>query len=141
MRYASPAALRDALDWRLRDESRNSGISLDQLRRRVMYERIVVRLDLAEPGTWVVKGGLALDVRLGRRARASKDLDLGLREDAVEGDRLHDRIIEALETDPDGDWFTFAVRRAKQHQADQAGRGDLAVPRPGRPGRQAVRLS
>ena len=61
MRYRSPAALRMALGQLLRNKSQDSGISLDRLRRRVMYERIVVRLDLAEPDTWVVKGGLALE--------------------------------------------------------------------------------
>ena len=49
MRYAGPAALRMALGQRLRNESQESGISVDRLRRRMMYERIVVRLDLAEP--------------------------------------------------------------------------------------------
>ena len=122
MRYGSPAALRAALDQRLRNKSQESGISAERLRRQVMYERIVVRLDLAEPDTWVVKGGLALDVRLGGRARASMDLDLGLREDAIEGDHLHDRLIKALETDPDDDWFTFIVGPTQQLQADQAGR-------------------
>ena len=122
MRYRTPAALRTALEQRLLNEFQQSGISLDRLRRRVMYERIVVRLDLAEPDTWVVKGGLALDVRLGGRARVSLDLDLGLREDAIEGDRLRGRLIEALETDPDADWFTFTVGPAQQLQADQAGR-------------------
>jgi len=121
-RYESPAALRMALGHHLRSDSQESGISVERLRRRVMYERIVVRLDLAEPGMWVVRGGLALDVRLGRRARASMDLDLGLRENAIEGDRLRDRMIEALETDPDEDWFTFFVGRAEQLQADQGGR-------------------
>ena len=122
MRYRTPAALRAALEQRLRNQSQESGISVERLRRRVMYERIVIRLDLAEPGTWVMKGGLALDVRLGSRARASMDLDLGLREDGIEGDRLRDRMIEALETDPDDDWFTFVVRDARQLQADRGGR-------------------
>lgn len=122
MPYRTPAALRTALEQRLRNESQNSGISLDRLRRRVMYERIVVRLDLAEPDTWVVKGGLALDVRLGGRARVSMDLDLGLREDAIEGNRLRDRIIEALETDPDDDRFTFIVGPAKLLPAYYVGR-------------------
>ena len=122
MPYSTPAALRAALNQRLRNQSQESGISVERLRRRVMYERIVIRLDLAEPGTWVVKGGLALDVRPGSRARASMDLDLRLREDGIEGDRLRDRMIEALETDPDDDWFTFVVRDARQLQADRGGR-------------------
>ena len=49
MRYGSPAALRMALGQRLRNKSQESGTSVDRLRRRVMYERIVVRLDLAAP--------------------------------------------------------------------------------------------
>lgn len=122
MLYAEPAALRMALRQRLRNKSHESGFSVERLRRQVMYERIVVRLDLAEPDMWVVKGGLALDVRMGSRARASVDLDLGLREDAIEGDHLRDRIIEALATDPDGDWFTFTVGRTHQLPPDQAGR-------------------
>lgn len=122
MRYGTPTALRAALEQRLLNESQNSDISLDRLRRRVMYERIVVRLDSAEPDAWVVKGGLALDVRLGDRARVSKDLDLGLREDAIEGDRLRYRIIEALGTDPDDDRFTFTVGPTKPIPADHVGR-------------------
>ncbi len=122
MQYQSPPALRMAIEQRLLNESEATGISLDRLRRRVTYERIVVRLDLAEPDAWVVKGGLALDVRMGGRARATKDLDLGLRENAIEGNRLRDRLIEALATDPDEDWFTFAVGPAQQLQADQDAR-------------------
>lgn len=122
MRYQSPAALRAAIEQRLLSQSQQTGISLDRLRRRVLYERIVIRLDLAEPATWVVKGGLALDVRMGERARTTKDLDLGLIEDAIEGDRIRERLIDALATDPDRDWFTFVVGRPRQLNADQQGR-------------------
>jgi hypothetical protein len=62
MRYASPHALRTALEDRLLRRSQQTGISLDRLRRRVMFERIVARLEAADPGRWVLKGGMALEV-------------------------------------------------------------------------------
>ena len=41
------------------------------------FERLLVRLELGAPGRWVVKGGMALEMRLGDRARSTRDLDLG----------------------------------------------------------------
>lgn len=78
MTYATPQALRAALEQRLLMKSTATGVSLDRLRRRVVFERIVARLQVAEPGVWVLKGGMALEVRLGDAARLSKDIDVGL---------------------------------------------------------------
>ena len=64
MSYDSPRALRTALEHRLLQRTSETGISLDRLRRRVVFERVVARLSSAEPGAWVVKGGMALEVRL-----------------------------------------------------------------------------
>jgi predicted nucleotidyltransferase component of viral defense system len=88
----------------------------------VVFERIASRIDRAEPGRWVVKGGMALEVRLADRARTTRDLDLGLREDEVDGADLRDRLIEALATDLDSDGFVFAVGPAAELGADEAGR-------------------
>ena len=74
-----------ALERRLLVRSEQTGIGLDRLRRRVLLERILVRLVAAEPGMWVLKGGMALEVRLHDAARLSKDIDLGLRVDRVTG--------------------------------------------------------
>lgn len=41
-----------ALEHRLNDHSRESGVSVDRLRRRVVFERVVARLTHAEPGKW-----------------------------------------------------------------------------------------
>lgn len=81
MTYGTPVALRAALEQRLFNRSNETGIALDRLRRRVLFERIVARLEAAEPGRWVLKGGMALEVRLQDDARLTKDIDLGLRED------------------------------------------------------------
>jgi hypothetical protein len=63
MTYTSAAAFRTALEQRLLTVAANGGVSIDRLRRRVMFERIVTRLDLATPGRWVLKGGMALEVQ------------------------------------------------------------------------------
>jgi predicted nucleotidyltransferase component of viral defense system len=122
MAYGSPAALRAALEHRIRAESQETGVPLSRLRRRVLFERIVSRIEGAEPGRWVVKGGMALEVRLENRARTTKDLDLGLREDTVDASALRDRLIESLSADLDSDGFVFAVGQAAVLAPDQAGR-------------------
>jgi len=108
--YETPKALRTALEQRLLTRSQATGISLDRLRRRVLFERIVARLQAAEPGLWVIKGGMALEVRLRDDARLTKDLDLGLRAEVRDGAQLEDRLIEALTVDPDRDRFLISVR-------------------------------
>jgi len=122
MFYESPVAFRMALEQRLRNDSERSGVGHDRLRRQIVFERVAIRLDLAEPGCWVLKGGLALDLRLGADARATRDLDLGLRHRDIEADALRDRLIEALASDPDEDWFTFAVGAVEVLGGDEAGR-------------------
>lgn len=72
MTYETAEALRMALEQRLNNRSRETGISLDRLRRRVVFERIVARLAHAEPGRWVLKGGMALEVRLRDQARLDR---------------------------------------------------------------------
>ena len=93
MTYATAQALRMALEQRLLRHSTETGISLDRLRRRVVFERIIARLQSAEPGVWVLKGGMALEVRLHDDARLTKDLDLGLRTDIADAEDLQPRRL------------------------------------------------
>lgn len=122
MSYDTPKALRMALEQRLLSRSEATGISLDRLRRRVLFERIVARLQSAEPGLWVIKGGMALEVRLRDDARLTKDLDLGLRADVRDGADLEERLIEALSIDADGDRFVLSVGSVKRLTEDDGGR-------------------
>jgi hypothetical protein len=119
--YETPHALRAALEQRLLNQSRDSGVSLDRLRRRVIFERVLSRLQVAEPGKWVLKGGMALEVRLKDSARLTKDMDLGLRAADVDAEQLRDRIIEALVADPYGDRFELEVGTASRLIEDGAG--------------------
>lgn len=65
MSYETAQALRMALEQRLLSRSQETNVSLDRLRRRVLFERIVSRLQAAEPGLWVLKGGMALEPTAG----------------------------------------------------------------------------
>jgi hypothetical protein len=87
----------------------------------VVFERIVARLQTAEPGRWVLKGGMALEVRLSDEARLSKDIDLGLRDDPVTAEALRERFIEALGGDRAEDWFVLAVGPVRQLMEDDGG--------------------
>jgi len=102
-------------------QSQESAIALDRLRRRVVFQRIVTRLQRAEPGLWVLKGGMALEVRLGDNARLTKDVDLGLRDEIRDGGDLRDRLIDVLGSDVGADGFTFGVASAERMAPDGGG--------------------
>ena len=60
-------------------------------------------------------------VRLHDRARLTKDLDLGIREVITTGVELHERLIDVLGTDPDGDRFVMSVGAPEQLREDGGG--------------------
>jgi hypothetical protein len=79
MKYANAAALRAALDQRLVTEANSSRTDIARLRRRVTFERLLVRFALAGGDRWVLKGGAAVEMRIADKARTTKDLDLAAR--------------------------------------------------------------
>ncbi|WP_102124645.1 nucleotidyl transferase AbiEii/AbiGii toxin family protein [Deinococcus planocerae] len=79
--------------------------TLARLQRRLAYERFLARLFSVVGDTWVLKGGYALELRLGGRARATKDLDFHASGDT----ELLDTLQEAAEADLD-DHFRFVVQ-------------------------------
>ncbi len=137
MTYETAQALRMALEQRLLTRSRQTGVALDRLRRRVLFERVVARLHSAEPGRWVLKGGMALEVRLADRARLTKDVDLGLRDEVTAGEELRERLVELLTVDLDGDRFALSPGPVERLLEDGAGhvtwRTKVAAQLAGRP--------
>lgn len=105
MTYDSAAALRAALEQRLINRAAQTGLGLDRLRRGILFERIVARLEAAQPGRWVLKGGMALEVRLRHVARVTKDIDLGLREEVETAADLQAHLDEAFAVELDDDGF------------------------------------
>jgi hypothetical protein len=118
MRYQSGTAFRTALEQRLLARSHATGLALSRLRKLVAFERLLARLLVVAPDRWVLKGGLALDFRLGDQARATIDMDLGRHDDDTAAN--HDFIAARL-TDL-GDYFAFTIDQTPiLDEADVAG--------------------
>ena len=110
-------ALRTSIEQRLANLAAERQVSLDRLRRHFAFQRILVRLSADD--NWVLKGGFALEVRLGLDARATKDLDLAMLED-LDGVEAQDRLLDALDVDA-GDGLTFQVSAPRAIASDDAG--------------------
>jgi predicted nucleotidyltransferase component of viral defense system len=108
MRYEDATAFRQALEQRLKDRVNADGARLARERKRIAFDRLLARLVAVAPGRWLLKGGFALDVRLGSRARSTKDVDIEWRADE---ETLLDALLDAAILDP-GDFFVFSVERA-----------------------------
>lgn len=117
MKYTTDHAFRTALEARIKTEQSDSA-GISRLRKRVVFERLLARLVAQAPGEWVLKGGFALELRLGNVARSTKDADFEWRigeDDAVE------MLLDAAALDL-GDRFTFALERADE-ETDLPGGG------------------
>jgi hypothetical protein len=77
LKYRTAAAFRAALEERLRERAERMATSLSRLRKQVVFDRVLARLIQVAPDRWILKGALALDLRLPARARATKGMDLG----------------------------------------------------------------
>ncbi|MGD0454593.1 MAG: nucleotidyl transferase AbiEii/AbiGii toxin family protein [Solirubrobacteraceae bacterium] len=107
MRYSDDGAFRQALEQRLKTGAGGDRARLVRDRKRVAFDRLLVRLVATAPDSWLLKGGFALDLRFGERARATKDIDIDWH--AAE-DELLDTLIEAAQQDM-SDFFSFGVER------------------------------
>jgi hypothetical protein len=124
-RYRDATALRRAIETRLAREASDSGADLARRRRLVVFDRVAARLSTDPAGGWILKGGAALEFRLGGRARTTKDMDLAAAPDAdfqLAGTAVRELLIEALATDEDRDGFRFQVSTPVELQPDTAGR-------------------
>jgi hypothetical protein len=104
--YATPAAFRAAVEARLREHAQRLGVAAFVVRRQAALERLLVRLASVAPGRWALKGGMALETRLGDRARASVDLDADHRVSGAEAARSD--LLLAVAEDV-SDHFAFAL--------------------------------
>src|SRR2546425_840142 len=97
-----------ALEQRLRDTSKRTGLPISRLRKAVVFESLLARLIRTAKGRWVLKGAVALEFRTGTRARATKDLDIGY--DRAEADAL--AMLRTAAQREIGDGFIFTVEKA-----------------------------
>jgi len=90
---------------------------LVRLRKQVTFERFIARLQTIQPDTWILKGGLAMQLRLGMQSRTTKDIDLFTKE--LSGS-IFDSLVETTSFDI-GDWFRFEVRQTGDIPEDDFG--------------------
>ncbi|HEY7030827.1 MAG TPA: nucleotidyl transferase AbiEii/AbiGii toxin family protein [Thermomicrobiales bacterium] len=109
-----------ALDMKLRTDANRQGVPADRLRKLVVFDRLLARLHAVAPDRWIVKGGVALELRLHNRARTTMDLDL-IRQEGE--DAAAEDLIAIQEVDL-GDFFAFVVERKEKPAIDQH---DVAV--------------
>jgi predicted nucleotidyltransferase component of viral defense system len=107
VKYASASAFRTALETRLNNEQ-SEGVGVSRLRKRVVFERLLARLQAVAPDGWFLKGGFALELRLGVKARTTKDVDIDWTLGEQEATEL---LLDAAAHEMD-DLFSFTVQRA-----------------------------
>jgi predicted nucleotidyltransferase component of viral defense system len=117
VKYRTSVAFRTALEDRLK-AARQDGVGLARLRKRVVFERLLARLHAVAPDAWVLKGGFALELRLGAQARTTKDIDVDW---AIGEDDTVELLLEAAAVTLD-DRFEFALERS-QAEDDLPGGG------------------
>ena len=103
--YATPAAFRAAVEAKLRERARHLRVPAYIVRRQAGLERLTVRLTTVAPSRWALKGGFALETRLGGRARVSVDLDA----DHVQGAEAARADLQRAAIAEEGDHFGFAL--------------------------------
>ena len=90
---------------------------MGRARKLVAFTRLLARLESAAPKRWVLKGGFALELRLGGQARATRDVDLDWNtslEDATEA------LLEGAAVDLD-DYFQFEIERVGEADVGAVG--------------------
>ncbi|MDQ6832508.1 MAG: nucleotidyl transferase AbiEii/AbiGii toxin family protein [Chloroflexota bacterium] len=132
MKYVTPGAFRTALEQRLLTAAREADLPVVRLRKLVVFDRLLARLLVVVPDRWLLKGALALDLRLGARSRTTKDMDLARQDDeeAATADLLAAQAVDL------GDSFTFAIERTGRLDAALEGaavRYHVAAALDGRP--------
>jgi predicted nucleotidyltransferase component of viral defense system len=96
--------------------SARTGLPLGRLRKQVAFELFLRRLVAVLPDRFVLKGALALDLRLKATTRPTRDIDLGRDDDeqaAIEDITAAQQLVL-------NDFFTYvAIRTDESHALDQ----------------------
>jgi hypothetical protein len=107
--YGSPEAFKQALEQRLRAAT-TTGAEFARKRQLLVFDRFLARIVAVLGDAATLKGGLVLELRLGR-ARTTKDIDLRLQGPP---DNLLATLQEAARRDL-GDFVTFEVGLDDDH--------------------------
>lgn len=111
--YKTAKDFRTALETRLLSIREKSGDDIQQLRRHVAFDRLLTRLFSTPNPPWILKGGYAMELRLSH-ARATKDIDLAMKEAKFLGDEAtrEQALLELIQnaaTVDLSDFFVFTI--------------------------------
>jgi hypothetical protein len=108
LKYETSIAFRAALEDRLLALSQENG-NISRLRKQVAFERLLKRFEEGARNQWILKGGFALELRLGKGARATKDIDVDWR---LNEDEMTEVLLDAATLNLD-DYFEFELTRVE----------------------------
>ena len=108
--YDSPQAFKMAVERRLVDRARQEGANPNRLRQLLVFDRFLARLVTVFEDALVLKGGLALELRL-ERARTTKDIDVRV---VAEPTTILQRLQEAGRLVL-GDFLSFEIEPDPRH--------------------------
>ena len=111
--YASPPAFKQALEQRLKSSS-SSGVDFARRRQLLVFDRFLARIVAIFGTAALLKGGLALELRI-ERARTTKDIDLCITGSPA---TVLAKLQQAGRLDL-GDYMTFEVARDRDHPTIQ----------------------
>ena len=77
-KYKAAKDFKKALKAKLQEISIKDGVNVQRLQRRMAFDRLLCRLFSDPKAPWILKGGHALELRIGE-ARATMDIDLAMR--------------------------------------------------------------
>ena len=106
MKATTPQQFRASVESRLSAESSATGRTINRVRTLLVMERFLTRMVAVAPDAFVLKGGLALELRLAR-ARATRDVDVLARGDGDSAEALMRRAAGLAPEPPDH--IEFAV--------------------------------
>lgn len=115
-RYGSPTALRRALEHRLAAESKETGITVNRLRKQCAFHRLLARF-VTVGGPWALKGGVSLLWRLDPRIRATADVDTNWHASQTDLDTFLDQVTAC----DINDGFGFDIGDARPLQGETQG--------------------
>lgn len=112
MKYPSDRGFQDAINGRINDRGRELNRPTAELRREFFMQRMLARVFVEPAGSWILKGGTSLLVRI-PGARHSQDIDL-LHLDTDLGQAFAE--LDALVSAPSRlDRFTFQLQVTKRN--------------------------
>lgn len=111
--YTTAHAFRVGLEARIRNESLGTGQPIARIRRQIAFNQLLARLfhdGLESP--FAVKGGYAMELRLGSKARMTVDIDLAYARVPATAEQIYEVLRQRATIDL-SDYFRFGISGPK----------------------------